>query len=75
MRFSLYLLTEPWEEHPLGGAENVFQATEGTEDKQKASSNFKLWAQNLDPHDMLVYTDGSQEIDKTVLPQAEELRG
>ncbi len=59
---------EPWEEHLFEGAENVFQAKGSTEDKKKASSNFKFWAQNLNLNDMLIYIDRSQEIDKGGTP-------
>ncbi len=55
---------DPWEEHFFGGTQNVFQSTRGTRDKKKASQNFKSWIETLDRKDILVYSDGSQEVDQ-----------
>ncbi len=56
--------SDPWEKHLFGDTQNVFQSTRGTRDKKKASQNFKSWIETLDRKDILVYSDGSQEVDQ-----------
>ena len=55
---------EPWEPILLGGAKECIAATGGVEDKKKAAQDFNLWLSKCSPDDMVVYTDGSQRLDK-----------
>ena len=43
-------------------------ATGGTGDKEKAAVKFKGWLKSRKPLDIIVYTDGSQEIDQNNVP-------
>ena len=58
------LVSEPWEGHLFGGREKCLKATGGTEHKERAKTKFNAWLQSLNPLDLLIYTDGSQEINK-----------
>lgn len=60
--------SEPWEEHVLGGPHKALTATQGTGDKSRAAKCFNQWLKGLHPLDILVYTDGSQEIDRAGTP-------
>ncbi len=59
---------EPWEKHILGGANKALTASGAPGDKDKAVKSFHAWVQGLDPLDMVVYTDGSQETDQAGTP-------
>ena len=60
------LLLEPksWELILIGGAKECITATRRVDDKKKAAQNFHLWLNKHNPEDMVVYTDGSQRLDK-----------
>lgn len=60
--------SEPWNEHLFGGADKVFLATGGTGDKIRAKKNFISWLQARSNNDIIVYTDGSQEMDQAGMP-------
>lgn len=55
---------EPWERILLGGAKECITAIGGVDDKKKAVQNFHLWLSKRNSDDMVVYTDGSQRLDK-----------
>lgn len=62
------LQPDPWEEHILGGANKALTASGATGDKDKAAKKFNAQLQNLDSLDIVVYTDGSQETDRSGTP-------
>lgn len=54
-----------WVTHLFGGSHKCLNATGGSRDKKKAADNFNSWRNSLDKNDIVVYTDGSQKVDKT----------
>lgn len=54
---------EPWEKHILGGANKALTASRAPNDKDKVVKRFYAWVQGLDPLDIVVYIDWSQETD------------
>ena len=59
---------EPWDEHLFGVQQKCLAATGGSGDKERAKPNFNAWLKALYPLDIVIYTDGSQEIDKAGVP-------
>ena len=53
------------EKHILGGASKALIVFGAPGDKDKAVKSFHAWVQGLDPLDMIMYTDRSQETDQT----------
>lgn len=45
-------------------AHSYLEAKSGTENKEKAITNFSSWLKSQNPLDIMVYTDGSQEVHK-----------
>lgn len=60
---------EPWEANILG-LQSYLDASGGTGNKKVAAENVKKWIKKAGPFDMLLYTDGSQEYDKTGNPSS-----
>ena len=58
---------EPWEKH-LFGSHSCLVATGGTGNKEKAATKFNSWLKSQKPLDIIVYTDGSQEVDQNNIP-------
>lgn len=66
---------QPWERHLFGGSDGCLAATGGTKDKIMAAERFNAWLQAQNSLDIIVYTDGSQEINKDNTPMGIGARG
>ncbi len=58
---------ESWEKH-LFGSDSCLVAKDGTGDKEKAAVKFNGWLKSRKLLDIIVYTDGSQEVDQNNIP-------
>ena len=58
---------EPWEKH-LFGSNSCLVATGDTRNKEKAVIKFVSGLKSQKPLDIIVYTNGSQEIDQNNIP-------
>lgn len=58
---------EPWEQ-PLFDLDSCLAAMGGTASKENAVTKFDNWLRSRKSLDIIVYTDGSQEIDKSNIP-------
>lgn len=50
--------------HRFGGSHKCLDAAGGTGDKKKAAANLYFWLASLNKNDIVVYTDGSQKLEK-----------
>ena len=62
---------EPWKKY-LFGSDSCLVAIGGTGDKEKAAVKFNSWLKSRKPLDIIVYTDGSQEVDQNNIPTCTE---
>ncbi len=60
--------TEPYGKHLFGRPKKCLDATGGSGDKEKATAQFKTWLKTLNPLDIVIYINGSQEMNQAGTP-------